>query len=30
VGPGDIDQLGHVISVAYLRRVQDAVVAHWE
>lgn len=26
----DIDQLGHVNNVIYLRWVQDAAVAHWE
>jgi acyl-CoA thioester hydrolase len=29
VQPGDIDQLGHVNNVVYLRWVQDAAVAHW-
>jgi acyl-CoA thioester hydrolase len=29
VEPGDIDQLGHVNNVTYLRWVQDAAVAHW-
>ena len=29
VGPGDIDQLGHVNNVTYVRWVQDAAVAHW-
>lgn len=29
VEPGDIDQLGHVNNVVYLRWVQDAAVAHW-
>ena len=29
VGPDDIDQLGHVNNVVYLRWVQDAAVAHW-
>ena len=29
VGPGDIDELGHVNNVVYLRWVQDAAVAHW-
>lgn len=29
VEPGDIDQLGHVNNVVYLRWVQDVAVAHW-
>ena len=29
VEPGDIDALGHVNNVVYLRWVQDAAVAHW-
>jgi len=29
VQPSDIDQLGHVNNVVYLRWVQDAAVAHW-
>lgn len=29
VAPADIDQLGHVNNVAYLRWVQDIAVAHW-
>ena len=29
VQPTDIDQLGHVNNVVYLRWVQDAAVAHW-
>ena len=29
VAPGDIDQLGHVNNVTYLRWVQDIAVAHW-
>jgi acyl-CoA thioester hydrolase len=29
VEPGDIDELGHVNNVTYLRWVQDAAVAHW-
>ncbi len=29
VRPEDIDQLGHVNNVVYLRWVQDAAVAHW-
>jgi len=28
-GPGDIDQLGHVNNVVYLKWVQEAAVAHW-
>ena len=27
--PGDIDELGHVNNVVYLRWVQEAAVAHW-
>lgn len=27
--PADIDELGHVNNVTYLRWVQDAAVAHW-
>jgi acyl-CoA thioester hydrolase len=30
VEPADIDQLGHVNNVVYLRWVQDAAVAHWQ
>jgi acyl-CoA thioester hydrolase len=30
VRPGDIDALGHVNNVVYLRWVQAAAVAHWE
>jgi len=30
VQPDDIDQLGHVNNVVYLRWVQDAAVAHWQ
>jgi len=30
VQPDDIDELGHVNNVVYLRWVQDAVVAHWQ
>jgi acyl-CoA thioester hydrolase len=26
----DIDQLGHVSNIVYLRWVQDAAVAHWQ
>ena len=29
IQPGDIDQLGHVNNVVYLRWVQDAAIAHW-
>ena len=29
VQPADIDPLGHVNNVVYLRWVQDAAVAHW-
>jgi len=29
VEPADIDELGHVNNVTYLRWVQDAAVAHW-
>jgi acyl-CoA thioester hydrolase len=29
VEPADIDQLGHVNNVTYVRWVQDAAVAHW-
>lgn len=29
IEPSDIDQLGHVNNVTYLRWVQDAAVAHW-
>jgi acyl-CoA thioester hydrolase len=29
VEAGDIDQLGHVNNVIYLRWVQEAAVAHW-
>lgn len=29
VEPTDIDQLGHVNNVVYLRWVQDVAVAHW-
>lgn len=29
VVPSDIDELGHVNNVVYLRWVQDAAVAHW-
>ena len=30
VKPGDIDQLGHVNNVVYLRYVQEMAVGHWE
>jgi len=30
VSAGDIDVLGHVNNVTYLRWVQDVAVAHWE
>jgi acyl-CoA thioester hydrolase len=30
VGPEDIDDLGHVNNVTYLRWVQEAAVAHWQ
>ena len=29
IEPADIDELGHVNNVTYLRWVQDAAVAHW-
>lgn len=29
IQPADIDELGHVNNVVYLRWVQDAAVAHW-
>ena len=29
VRPDDIDELGHVNNVVYLRWIQDAAVAHW-
>ena len=29
IDPGDIDQMGHVNNVVYLRWVQDVAVAHW-
>jgi acyl-CoA thioester hydrolase len=28
--PSDIDQLGHVNNVTYLRWVQDVAIAHWQ
>jgi len=30
IGPSDIDRLGHVNNVVYVRWVQDAAVAHWK
>jgi acyl-CoA thioester hydrolase len=30
VQPDDIDELGHVNNVVYLRWVQEAAVAHWQ
>ena len=30
VDPADIDQLGHVNNVTYVRWVQEAAVAHWK
>ncbi|QDV32794.1 acyl-CoA thioesterase [Tautonia plasticadhaerens] len=30
VGPRDIDRMGHVNNVVYLRYAQDAAVAHWK
>jgi acyl-CoA thioester hydrolase len=29
IEPGDIDELGHVNNVVYVRWVQDVAVAHW-
>ena len=29
VTPGDIDEMGHVNNVVYLRWVQEAAIAHW-
>jgi acyl-CoA thioester hydrolase len=29
IEPSDIDQVGHVNNVTYVRWVQDAAVAHW-
>ncbi len=29
IQPADIDEIGHVNNVTYLRWVQDAAVAHW-
>ena len=30
VEPADLDQLGHVNNITYLRWVQEAAVAHWQ
>ena len=30
VEPADIDELGHVNNVVYLRWVQDIAIAHWQ
>ena len=30
VEPGDIDQIGHVNNITYLRWVQDVAIAHWK
>jgi len=30
IEPGDIDRLGHVNNVTYVRWVQEAAVAHWK
>lgn len=30
VEPADLDQLGHVNNVTYVRWVQDVAVAHWQ
>lgn len=30
VNPADIDRMGHVNNVVYVRWVQDAAVAHWK
>lgn len=30
VEPADIDRLGHVNNIVYLRWVQDVAVAHWQ
>ncbi len=30
IDPTDIDPLGHVNNVVYLRWVQDAAVTHWQ
>ncbi|MBL0170459.1 MAG: acyl-CoA thioesterase [Gemmatimonadaceae bacterium] len=29
IAPADIDELGHVNNVVYLRWVQDVAIAHW-
>ena len=29
ITPDDIDELGHVNNVVYLRWVQDVAIAHW-
>lgn len=29
IAPGDIDELGHVNNIVYLRWAQDIAVAHW-
>jgi acyl-CoA thioester hydrolase len=29
IGPGDIDELGHVNNVVYVRWVQEVATAHW-
>ena len=30
IRPDDIDELGHVNNVVYVRWIQDAAVAHWQ
>lgn len=30
IGPGDIDELGHVNNVVYLRWAQEIAIAHWQ
>ena len=30
ITPADIDELGHVNNVVYLRWVQDVAIAHWQ
>ncbi len=30
VQPGDIDELGHVNNVVYLRWIQEIAIAHWQ
>jgi acyl-CoA thioester hydrolase len=30
IQPADIDELGHVNNVTYLRWVQDVAIAHWQ